>query len=268
VIKAGEMESRTVLDVANLSVSFGKINALKDVSLQVQRNQIVGLIGPNGAGKTTLIDALTGFVPASGRITLGSVVIDHLPAHRRAWAGLARTWQAADLFEELTVQENLCVIQHRLASTLTRGKGETLSGSASADRVLDKLGLTQFGGVLPSSLSEGHRKLVGVGRALASDPTVLLLDEPAAGLNSAESAALGTQIQSMSTESTSVLLIDHDMNLVLSICDYIIVLDFGRVIFAGSPDEVRRDKAVIAAYLGTESSALDATPGEKGDRDA
>jgi branched-chain amino acid transport system ATP-binding protein len=261
-------DDRSVLDIANLSVSFGSVQALQNVSLQIRQNQIVGLIGPNGAGKTTLVDALTGFVSASGSLRLNGSAIEHLPAHRRARAGLARTWQAADLFEDLTVRENLTVGQTRSRASGSAGRRGHEQRSRTADHILDGLGLSGLAQAQPSSLSEGHRKLVGVGRALMSEPAVLMLDEPAAGLNSSESALLGAQIKAMANEQTSVLLIDHDMNLVLSICDYIIVLDFGQVISAGKPDEVRRDDAVIAAYLGTQPGvSADASAGS-GDRDA
>jgi ABC-type branched-subunit amino acid transport system ATPase component len=236
--------------------------------LQIRRNQIVGLIGPNGAGKTTLVDALTGFVAASGGLRLNGAAIEHLPAHRRARAGLARTWQAADLFEDLTVRENLTVGQTRSRPSESAASRGHEQRSRAADRILDGFGLSELARAQPSSLSEGHRKLVGVGRALMSDPVVLMLDEPAAGLNSSESALLGTQITAMANQRTSVLLIDHDMNLVLSICDYIIVLDFGQVIAAGRPDEVRRDDAVIAAYLGIQPGAPADTSAESSESHA
>lgn len=235
------MNGDVILKATGLSVSFGPVKALSDVDLEVRRGQIVGLIGPNGAGKTTLIDALTGFVPARGRIHLDGTDLNGMSAHRRARAGLARTWQGADLFDDLTVRENLEVAAR--------------SGDVQVGPILDRLGLAYAAETSPASLPEGQRKLVGVARALVAEPSVLLLDEPAAGLDPTESAELGRRISAMAGPDTAVVLIDHDMGLVLSICDYLVVLDFGAVIAAGTPAEVRRDPAVVAAYLGTSSGA-------------
>ena len=242
------MTGETLLEATHLSVSFGPVKALSDVDLDVRRGQIVGLIGPNGAGKTTLIDALTGFVPSKGTIRLDGTDLTRMSAHRRARAGLARTWQGADLFDDLTVRENLEVAAR--------------SSSAQSGPILERLGLADVADADPASLTEGQRKLVGVARALAARPHVLLLDEPAAGLDPSESAELGRRITDMAGPDTAVVLIDHDMSLVLAVCDHLVVLNFGAVIAAGSPEEVRRDPAVMAAYLGT-GAAASAEPAER-----
>jgi branched-chain amino acid transport system ATP-binding protein len=235
-----------------LSVRYGGVHALTDVEITLEPGQLVGLIGPNGAGKTTFIDALAGFAPASGSVWLGDRSLDDLRPHQRARAGLARTWQSSMLFDDLTVEENLAVASSstpwwRSAGAVLRGR----SGSRSISRaVLRQLGIEFLAETSATSLSQGQRKLVGVARALASSPTVLCLDEPAAGLDTNESSALGAQLRGLAGGELAMLLVDHDMGLVLSICDVVVVLDFGRVIFKGPPDAVRADPDVMRAYLG------------------
>jgi len=220
-----------VLSVTGLSVAFGGVHALEKVDLEVREGELVGLIGPNGAGKTTLIDAVTGFVPFTGRIELDGEDITSLSAHQRARRGLARTWQNTDLFDDLEVGENVAV-------------------AGDAPHVLDLVNLDWATEATPDQLSEGSRKLVGVARALAGRPHLLCLDEPAAGLDVRESEELGRTLRGLADRGQSTLLIDHDMGLVLSICDRVVVLEFGRVIAEGPPDVVRQDERVIAAYLG------------------
>jgi branched-chain amino acid transport system ATP-binding protein len=208
------------------------VRALAGVDLAVEPGQLVGLIGPNGAGKTTLVDAVCGFVPATGVVRFDGQPIEDLAPHRRARAGLARTWQSLELFDDLTVAENLAVAGSGVAEALA---------ATGLDDVADRL---------PTELSQGRRKLVGLARALAAGPTLLCLDEPAAGLDSDESLALGRRIRALVDGGLSVLLIDHDMGLVLGVSDHVVVLEFGRVIASGPPDEVRADERVVAAYLG------------------
>jgi branched-chain amino acid transport system permease protein len=232
-----------VLRVSDLSVSFGGVRAVREVSLEVRDGELVGLIGPNGAGKTTLVDALTGFVPFSGKVELNGGDVSRLPAYERARGGLARTWQSTELFDDLDVTENLTV---------------TMPGESAADRAARILGLVWMdwaAGAMPSSLSAGQRKLVGVARALAARPRVLCLDEPAAGLDTAESADLGETLRDLADQGQSMLLIEHDMGLVMSICDRVVVLEFGRVIADGPPEVVRADPRVISAYLGYSAGA-------------
>jgi branched-chain amino acid transport system ATP-binding protein len=240
------------LHVQDLTVRYGGVVALDAVSFDVPEGTLVGLIGPNGAGKTTFIDAVTGFTRASGSIDLRGESLRGLPPHRRAHRGLRRTWQHGELFDDLTVRENLSVAAanprwHTTIRDLLRGRSDAAS---EVDETIELLGLAALADRPASELTEGQRKLVGVGRALAPAPGLLLLDEPAAGLDSAESADLGSTLRSVVDRGTSMLLVDHDMGLVMSVCDLLVVFDFGRIIAQGTPDEVRRDPAVIAAYLG------------------
>jgi branched-chain amino acid transport system permease protein len=227
-----EVASAPILSVSGLSVAFGGVHALEDVDLEVREGELLGLIGPNGAGKTTLIDAVTGFVPFTGSISLDGEDIGSLPAYQRARRGLARTWQNTDLFDDLEVGENVAV------------------AGGEVSRTLGLVGLDWASGAMPDELSEGQRKLVGVARALAGGPRLLCLDEPAAGLDTRESEELGLALRALADAGQSTLLIDHDMGLVLGICDRVVVLEFGRVLADGPPEIVRQDERVIAAYLG------------------
>jgi branched-chain amino acid transport system ATP-binding protein len=242
------------LQARQLSVRYGGVLANDEVTLQVPPGSITGLIGPNGAGKTTLLDAVTGFAQSTGEVALDGVSLTGLTPHRRARRGLARTWQSVELFDELTVAENAQVaassltIRAMLADLAWPGRRQTCADPAEA---LALLGLEAVAGARPSSLPLGRQKLVGIARALASSPSCLLLDEPAAGLDSAESLELGVRLQAIAARGTAVLLVDHDMDLVLDVCQHVYVLDFGRIIAEGPPAEIRRDQRVIAAYLGT-----------------
>lgn len=224
-----------VLRVSGLSVAFGGVRAVRDVSLEVHDGELVGLIGPNGAGKSTFVDAISGFVDGGGRVELDGHDIGRLPPYERARRGLARTWQSIDLFHDLDVRENLQVAAGRTA--------------AAAD-ALELVGMGWAADAMPDHLSEGQRKLVGVARALAGNHRLVCLDEPAAGLDARESEELGRRLRTLADDGQSILLIDHDMGLVLSICDRVVVLEFGSVIAEGPPDVVRRDPRVIAVYLG------------------
>jgi branched-chain amino acid transport system ATP-binding protein len=241
-----------VLSTTGLSVRFGGVRAVDEVDVVVEEGQLVGLIGPNGAGKTTFIDAITAFVRYTGRVELDGHDLTGLPPHARARRGLARTWQSTELFDDLTVRENLTVAAQRpsflsLAAELV---GKRVGESAPAERALELLDLGPIAEAMPTELTQGQRKLVGVARAIAMEPRLLCLDEPAAGLDTRESEDLGQRLRRIADAGTTTLLIDHDMGLVMNICDQIIVLEFGKVIAAGPPDEVRRDPRVVTAYLG------------------
>jgi branched-chain amino acid transport system ATP-binding protein len=243
-----------VLGVSGLSVSFGGVHALSDADVEVEENQLVGLIGPNGAGKTTLVDAVTGFVDYSGTAELDGRDLAGLPPHDRAALGLARTWQSSELFDDLTVAENLAVASHRPSLWATAREvvsGHVVTDTDAVDQALELVELGWAADLMPGDLSQGQRKLVGIARAVAMQPRLLLLDEPAAGLDTGESEELGRRLRGLVDSGSTMLLIDHDMGLVLSICDVIVVLEFGKVIATGPPDVVRRDPTVITAYLGS-----------------
>lgn len=241
--RASAVGAPPVLRVHGLSVAFGGVHALTDVDLEVGEGELVGLIGPNGAGKTTFIDAITGFVRHSGDVELRGHAVAGQAPQAIAAAGCARTWQGTDLFDDLDVRENLTVA----------------AGAAAApediEAVLERMGLAPVAEAMPAELSEGQRKLVGLARAVVGNPGLLCLDEPAAGMDTRESQALGRRLRELADLGQSTLLIDHDMGLVLGICDRVVVLEFGRVIANGVPDVVRRDPAVMAAYLGSAAEA-------------
>jgi branched-chain amino acid transport system ATP-binding protein len=243
-----------VLAATRLSVRFGGVRALSGVDLAVAEGELVGLIGPNGAGKTTLVDAVTGFVDYTGQVELDGRNLAGLRPHVRAALGLSRTWQSSELFDDLTVRENLAVASRRPSLWETARELVTDSPPTNAEAVDEALELVELGwaaDLMPSDLSQGQRKLVGIARAVAMGPRLLCLDEPAAGLDTGESEELGRRLRGLADRGSSMLLIDHDMGLVLGICHRIVVLEFGKVIAAGPPEAVRRDPKVVTAYLGS-----------------
>jgi branched-chain amino acid transport system ATP-binding protein len=245
----------SVLECRSLAVSYGGVAALKPADLRVESRALVGLIGPNGAGKTTLIDAVSGFARSSGEVIFDGRRLDGRSPHRRIRAGIGRTFQNLELFDDLTVLENLLIAAEpvRWWTPLRDILGPMRrSGYAeSAMSALRAVGAQEYADLLPGELPNGTRKLVAVARALAAEPSVILLDEPAAGLDTEESALLGRCLRSLVDGGIGMLLVDHDMGLVLSVCDYVYVLDFGVVIARGRPQEILANDAVIKAYLGS-----------------
>lgn len=254
-------EHGPLLATSGLTVRFGGLVAVDGVDLHVGPRELVGLIGPNGAGKSTCIDAVSGFVPSTGAVRFCGDDITGLPPQRRVRAGLGRTFQSLELFGDLTVEENLLVAAERprwwapLADVV---RPRRRCASDALDWATGVLGIDDLLDRMPDDLSLGQRKLVGVARALVGEPRVVLLDEPAAGLDSDESLVLGQAIRRVVEHGTSVLLIDHDMGLVLGICERIYVLEFGRIIAHGPPATIRTDERVREAYLGTDATAHDA----------
>jgi branched-chain amino acid transport system ATP-binding protein len=247
-----------VLAARDISVSFGGVHAVVDVDLDVEPGQLVGLIGPNGAGKTTFIDAVTGFVAHRGTVTLAGTDITGSPPHVCARRGLARTWQSIELFDDLSVRENLTVAAYHptMLATLKEVLARPVARSGAVDEALEVFALGDLADATPTELTQGQRKLVAVARALAARPTVLCLDEPAAGLDAHESVAFGHHLRQIVDRGTPILLVDHDMGLVLGISDLVVVLEFGRVIARGTPREVREDPNVVTAYLGSAADEL------------
>jgi branched-chain amino acid transport system ATP-binding protein len=237
-----------VLEVEAIRVRFGGQMALDDAALQAPPGQITGLIGPNGAGKTTLFNVITGLAaPTSGRVRLDGVEITGLPPYRRARLGLARTFQQLQLFGTLTVTENI-----ELAA---RRRGAAERPHEVAVRLLDFLGIAPLAGMYAQNVPTGQARLVELGRALATGPRLLLLDEPASGQDAQETEHFAGLLRAVAADGVGILLVEHDIPLVMEVCSQVHVLDYGRVIAAGSPAEIRRDEAVIAAYLGTEDVA-------------
>lgn len=247
--------AQVALNAADITVYYGGVCAVDALSLTVRQGEVVGLIGPNGAGKTSFIDAVTGFTAHLGTVHLDGVAVHELAAHRRARAGLRRTWQSIELFGDLTVRENVAVASDRPSvRSVTRDLVRGDAGGPNVvvvEELLVRMGLLTVADEFPSSLPLGVQKLVGVARACAGDPAVVLLDEPAAGLDTDESRELGVRLRELAASGVGLLLVDHDMGLVLETCDRVYVVDFGRLIAEGTPEEIIREPNVVAAYLGS-----------------
>jgi branched-chain amino acid transport system ATP-binding protein len=268
-----------VLEAREISVRFGGVQALQDVSIPVETGLVSGLIGPNGAGKTTLFDVLTGLRrPDAGRVMLAGRDITRLGTHRRARLGMARTFQRLELFWSLSVEDNVMVgaeatahwwsINYQMRSRRHRGEVTNSNasdvaaaftsavGKARVSELLEKVGLADVASLQVGSLPTGQARLVELARALATGPRVLLLDEPSSGLDDSESAALGSLLVDLAKAGMAVLLVEHDMDLLMSVSDRVTVLDTGTVIASGKPAEIRQNPAVRAAYLGDTDVAL------------
>jgi branched-chain amino acid transport system ATP-binding protein len=247
----------TVLEVNTISVRFGGLQALEDVGLVVRAGGIAGLIGPNGAGKTTLFNVITGLLePTAGTVVLEGTDITRWPPHRRGRAGIARTFQRLELFRGLSVYDNLLATWEAGVAGAVVGRNRR-EAHRRVEEVIDRLSLGECADRQAGQLSTGLGRMVELGRALCANPRVLLLDEPGAGLDPSETARFRDVLLEIvgEAESPAILLVEHDVALVMEVCDEITVLDFGQRIACGTPKEIREDPAVIAAYLGEEQKA-------------
>jgi ABC-type branched-subunit amino acid transport system ATPase component len=250
------------LSIEKLTIRFGGLTAVDGVTLEVPEGRITGLIGPNGAGKTTIFNACSGLVPVTeGSISLSGEDLTVLPAQRRAQRGLGRTFQRLELFDSLTVRENVAMGREgylagsRVLGQLVCSRRERAEIDQAVSEALELCDIGQHADTQAGALSTGQRRLVELARTLAGPFRILLLDEPSSGLDPGETARFGEILQKVvSVRSLGSLLVEHDMQLVMSICDYIYVLDFGCLIFEGTPTQVGASDVVRAAYLGTEAA--------------
>jgi ABC-type branched-subunit amino acid transport system ATPase component len=251
----GQLDGRPLLTVSGVGVRYGGVVANEDVSFEVYPGEIVGLIGPNGAGKTTLLDAISGYARATGSVELDGRKLDGLKPYRRSRDGMGRTFQGIELYDDLSVRENVEV--GTMAARSARADGE--QPAAGIDAYFKILDLQAVADEPVRQLSVGQRQLVSVARALAGRPAIVLLDEPAAGLDVTESRWLAGRLRAIRDAGTTIVMVDHDMGLVLDVCDRIVVLNLGKVVAVGPPAEIERNDEVKRAYLGTTHADVEAT---------
>lgn len=250
------MQDSHVLSVTALCKHFGGVRALDGIDLQVQRGEILGIVGPNGAGKTALINTITGFYQAtSGHIVLNGIEITSLPLHRIGRLGVGRTFQNIRLFKRMSVLENVLVAYKEHATHLFRSVFRSGSSKAEMGRAMEWLELLQLADKAnqpASSLSYGDARRLEIARALAGNPRLLLLDEPAAGMNDSETQQLVQDIQTLRHKVDAIMLIEHDMDLIRKLSDRLVAMDYGKKIAEGAPAEVLGHPEVLKAYLGTD----------------
>lgn len=241
-----------LLEVRGVSVSFGGVNALTDVDLTIEPGSVTGLIGPNGAGKTTLFNVVSGLqVPDNGVVFFDDREITGLKPYQRARLGVGRTFQRLEVFGSLTVRDNVRVS----AEILKDWKRDAPDPLTVADEVLERIGLSEVAGMRADELPTGMARLVELGRALAVQPRLLLLDEPSSGLDEHETDELASLLEGLAREGLGVLLVEHDVEFVMRVCKRIHVLDFGRILAVGTAKEIQRSTAVQVAYLGASRKA-------------
>jgi branched-chain amino acid transport system ATP-binding protein len=244
-----------LLETVDVKVRFGGNVALDDVSISVEPGTVTGLIGPNGAGKTTLFNVITGLQPlSSGKVLLNDKDVTKVAPHKRARQGLARTFQRLELFTSLSVRDNVLVageIRNRWGRGVKR-----LNAPQEADRIIELVGLGEVADREVGEIPTGQARVVELARALMLQPTLLLLDEPASGQTEDETEAFGHLLKKLASDGLGICLVEHDMSLVMNVCEIIHVLEFGRIIASGDAESVRTDPAVIDAYLGSPESAV------------